>query len=571
LIIGLFLSTLILGSVVFGSFTISYSPFTYNGVNYANERLIPSTSKISDAGDGFWIIPENNEKFDAVPDNYSLILSSGVTWYVADRELGITPSWTCHEVILNPPDPGFSCDYFRYNVLTYNGPDQDYTFDGSFISDNISVTPGYTSPPYIKTVASSVPPATPSSVTPNGSTPTPTYTCPNPCPFGVNQTPYPDCVCMYPTPPEPNITTSPSLTTPQPQSENSASSGLSCCFAPVIFLLIVLFILALMILSKPKKVQNTLLEKCPDCNGTLIQTTVKRWLGLSKKEVIACEECMMAFSRNKENKLIPLWKATQDTWVDKCPICKKSKVIQTTLTDNAGQLQKIYAKCKNCKALFTKTDEGYRLDSCQEPTSAVWNDYSGQTLSVDDWKRIADGGKSAAKEKEDDLEEFATRVREGKVPIHLIVGNTPIMLQAGEAVLVTLPNIALHEPRTVSRAVYGGPSVRVAKGLWFRGGVAQSESHEELRQLDVGTFTLTTKRLVFSGEKKTIEVPLNKIVSINPYTDGISLSRSGKERREYLIGMNRYQFNITINGRKYTQLMSGAVLVDIIEGLTKTN
>ena len=52
-------------------------------------------------------------------------------------------------------------------------------------------------------------------------------------------------------------------------------------------------------------------------------------------------------------------------------------------------------------------------------------------------------------------------------------------------------NITLQEPRAVrqTHAAYGGPTIRVAKGVSFRlgGASARSESHEEIRAIDRGS------------------------------------------------------------------------------------
>jgi transcription elongation factor Elf1 len=343
------------------------------------------------------------------------------------------------------------------------------------------------------------------------------------------------------------------------------------CLVPALFLLL---ICSFMFFSKPEKIQKALPNDCPECNNKkVIQITNTDWFGLYKKNLIICEECGMAFRREENpNQFVPIWKKTQFTWLEKCPVCKKEKVIQTNLSDRFGTIMGAYATCEKCQALFMNKEGLHKLIRVKDASASVWLEYSNKILSDDDWKRISNGEKSIAKQREDDLNYFTTQVREGKCPIH-VNGNVsnPVMLQKGEKLIMALPSVKLLEPRAVSQGYYGGPSVRVSKGFYLRGGVTRSESHEELRHLDEGTFVLTNKRLIFSGRNKTIEILFNKIVSIIPYTDGISISRSGKERREYFVGSNAYEISFTVEKREYKLPMSGEVLMNIIEGLTKIN
>ncbi|HEX3014661.1 MAG TPA: hypothetical protein VHO92_10420, partial [Methanobacterium sp.] len=74
---------------------------------------------------------------------------------------------------------------------------------------------------------------------------------------------------------------------------------------------------------------------------------------------------------------------------------------------------------------------------------------------------------------------------------------------------------------------------------------------------------------VFTGTKRTNNIDLRKIISIEPYNDGIASQRENKQKIEYFIGINRTSLNITTNGRKYMIPVSGVVLKCIIEGLIK--
>jgi hypothetical protein len=67
-----------------------------------------------------------------------------------------------------------------------------------------------------------------------------------------------------------------------------------------------------------------------------------------------------------------------------------------------------------------------------------------------------------------------------------------------------------------------------------------------LRNIDQGTLTLTNKRLVFSGTKRTINIDLRKILSVEPYSDSIVLRRESKEKTQYFTGIDQAELTITV-------------------------
>ena len=59
-------------------------------------------------------------------------------------------------------------------------------------------------------------------------------------------------------------------------------------------------------------------------------------------------------------------------------------------------------------------------------------------------------------------------------------------------VVATIGGLELREPRTVSQGVYGGPRVRVAKGISLGVGAFRSAPREELHNVDSGTLVLAS-------------------------------------------------------------------------------
>ncbi|MCX6727183.1 MAG: hypothetical protein NTY75_05290 [Candidatus Shapirobacteria bacterium] len=116
-----------------------------------------------------------------------------------------------------------------------------------------------------------------------------------------------------------------------------------------------------------------------------------------------------------------------------------------------------------------------------------------------------------------------------------------VILKKNEICYTCINGAQLWEDRAVrvTTGGYGGPRIRVAKGVSFgMGGFgAKSVSHDERKLIDNGTFIITNTRVVFAGKSKTIEFPLNKVVSVDSIPlEGIVINRSNKQKTEYYLG-----------------------------------
>src|SRR5262245_4323087 len=101
-----------------------------------------------------------------------------------------------------------------------------------------------------------------------------------------------------------------------------------------------------------------------------------------------------------------------------------------------------------------------------------------------------------------EADEWVASVGRGITPI-----DTRLILKNDE-------HAVLEEGSTLleSRAfrVSGGGGTRIGR-VYIGGGV--SESHQRIRELDRGTLTLTTKRLIFDGTHENRNVQLSQVLS----------------------------------------------------------
>ena len=72
-----------------------------------------------------------------------------------------------------------------------------------------------------------------------------------------------------------------------------------------------------------------------------------------------------------------------------------------------------------------------------------------------------------------------------------------------------------------------GVSFRVAKGVYVRPSTfrGRSVASTSMQHTDTGTLGITTKHIYFKGDSKSFRVRLEKIVSFEPFQDGLGIMR----------------------------------------------
>jgi hypothetical protein len=125
--------------------------------------------------------------------------------------------------------------------------------------------------------------------------------------------------------------------------------------------------------------------------------------------------------------------------------------------------------------------------------------------------------------------------------------HTNVFLKKGEKLIFDIPGIQICEEKTIKlKGSHGGFSVRVMKGLSYRFGNFEASSEKRVTPLDTGHFILTSKRLIFSGAKKSLDVSLSKIVAAKPVENGILIDRTAKQNVEYFIGLDNLKMDMTL-------------------------
>ena len=134
-----------------------------------------------------------------------------------------------------------------------------------------------------------------------------------------------------------------------------------------------------------------------------------------------------------------------------------------------------------------------------------------------------------------DWEAYLAALRRADTP-PLEVSN--VMFQRGERALLEVPMAAL-EYKAIARQYVGGSSgfnIRVARGVSFRVGGMRGYSAPVmgLAPLSTGRLVITTRRLVFAGMTAGWADPLEKIISVGPYSDVFQYVVHGRSKPRIL-------------------------------------
>jgi hypothetical protein len=133
-----------------------------------------------------------------------------------------------------------------------------------------------------------------------------------------------------------------------------------------------------------------------------------------------------------------------------------------------------------------------------------------------------------------------------------IIAPCPFVLKDKNEHAIWISRCELMQEVTTSEygGVYGGPSVRIASGLWWRVGGARGhkEVHSSIQPLDeMGDFAITTHAVYFGGKRCNFRIPFSRVLKINPYSDSVGICKDGGREQIFLTmanGLAYYVFNL---------------------------
>ncbi len=121
----------------------------------------------------------------------------------------------------------------------------------------------------------------------------------------------------------------------------------------------------------------------------------------------------------------------------------------------------------------------------------------------------------------------------GQVPAPRITvaGNFPFLLNKNENMLWLFRDVTFHIQK-VRREIVGrtrGISVRVCRGVYYRTGGFRGRPVETtyMQRVSTGSVCLTDKNLYFHSPEKSLKIPFSKILSLDPYSNGLGVQKDG--------------------------------------------
>lgn len=126
-------------------------------------------------------------------------------------------------------------------------------------------------------------------------------------------------------------------------------------------------------------------------------------------------------------------------------------------------------------------------------------------------------------------------IRDGNLPV---LNSVEIVLQKEEQAYWSEPS-SLIEQQVVGRHYEGGSqgfSFRIAKGVTYRVGSQRGQliTDKRLVKVSSGSLIFTNKRLIFTGQLKSFDIKLNKVLSVSFAHDGMIFT-TGNRENPYLV------------------------------------
>ena len=143
---------------------------------------------------------------------------------------------------------------------------------------------------------------------------------------------------------------------------------------------------------------------------------------------------------------------------------------------------------------------------------------------------------------------------EGVIPDRLgNIGPVPFNLMKSEQLVWVIDGVDYYEVKTrrERRGTSHGVSIRVAKGLYYRPSTFRSRpvEWEETVHEDTGLLGVTSKHIYFHGRRKRFRIRYDRIVSFEPYSDGIGVMRDAQTAKpqSFLTGDGWFIYNLVTN------------------------
>lgn len=187
------------------------------------------------------------------------------------------------------------------------------------------------------------------------------------------------------------------------------------------------------------------------------------------------------------------------------------------------------------------------IDSAEERTVARFIQYSGLSQDV-----LNNANQSLEKVVQSKV---LQDILQGKTPTPRITisGDFPFLLSKTECLIWLFRNVTLHQQK-IRREYVGrtrGMNIRIMKGVYYRTGGFRGHPIETsyMQRIGIGSVCLTDKNLYFASPEKSLKIPYAKILSIESFSNGISIQKDGaNDKPIFLESINSwFTYNVIAN------------------------
>ena len=132
-------------------------------------------------------------------------------------------------------------------------------------------------------------------------------------------------------------------------------------------------------------------------------------------------------------------------------------------------------------------------------------------------------------------------------------GQLVINFQKDEQVVWAFPGSQYLEDKTRRQFVgrSQGVSIRIMKGVYYRAGAFKGHPVEYTERVlvDTGLVVITNKNIYFAGPQKSIRIPYTKIISFEPFSDGIGIMKDAATAKQqiFITGDGWFTYNLVVN------------------------
>jgi len=119
------------------------------------------------------------------------------------------------------------------------------------------------------------------------------------------------------------------------------------------------------------------------------------------------------------------------------------------------------------------------------------------------------------------------QVLHGEAPFYDPAGRMQFNLHHDEIPIFSSGAVTYAEERTWNAGrAYSGLSMPVGGGIYYHNGGSHGHTVSGLSAIDTGETLISSRALYFGGQRKTLRIPLDRVVRYQPYIDAVGICES---------------------------------------------